>query len=134
MALPSVQIIDWHGACPQETLRLLKAGAPLGCYEWCLTDLFDPENRRHVELKHDIELGGGVQDLYTTGQVDDALRRAGFEIVESRDLATQARPGIPWFQPLVGSGWSFASFRSSTAGRVVTHGWSPAVPCTCRGS
>ena len=42
--------------------------------------------------------------------------------METGDLAAQAPPGIPWYQPLVGSGLSFASFRSSAAGRRLTHG------------
>ena len=43
------------------------------------------------------------------------------EVLETRDLAVQAGPSIPWYQPLVGSGISFASFRSSTFGRWATH-------------
>ena len=31
-------------------------------------------------------------------------------------------PGIPWYRPLVGSGLSFAGFRSSATGRRLTHG------------
>ena len=33
----------------------------------------------------------------------------------------QTGPSVPWYQPLVGSGISFASFRSSRIGRFVTH-------------
>ena len=42
-------------------------------------------------------------------------------MLEARDLALQTGPSIPWYQPLVGSGISFASFRSSRVGRFVTH-------------
>ncbi|MYD31746.1 MAG: hypothetical protein F4X01_09205, partial [Nitrospira sp. SB0661_bin_20] len=31
-----------------------------------------------------------------------------------------APPGIPWYAPLVGSGLSFATFRSSAVGRRIT--------------
>ena len=43
-------------------------------------------------------------------------------MLESGDLAEKAGPGIPWYQPLAGSGFSFANFRSSRAGRLATHG------------
>ena len=45
----------------------------------------------------------------------------GFEVLETRDLAVQTGPSIPWYQPLAGSGVSFATFRSSRTGRGVTH-------------
>ena len=43
-------------------------------------------------------------------------------MLETEDLAENAGPGIPWYQPLAGSGFSFASFRSSRVGRLATHG------------
>ena len=55
-------------------------------------------------------------------QVDDALRQVGFELLEGGDLAEKAGPSIPWYQPLAGSRFSFASFRSSRVGRLATHG------------
>ena len=54
--------------------------------------------------------------------VDDALRTLGFEVLETRDLAEQSGPSIPWYQPLASSGLSFAGFRSSRFGRAVTRG------------
>ena len=45
----------------------------------------------------------------------------GFEVLETRGLAVQAGPSIPWYQPLIGSGFSLAAFRSSRIGRGVTH-------------
>ncbi|MYB83821.1 MAG: hypothetical protein F4X54_03575, partial [Chloroflexi bacterium] len=52
--------------------------------------------------------------------IDDALRAVGFEVLTTRDLAVQTGPSIPWYQPLAGSGFSLASFRSSRVGRKVT--------------
>ena len=43
-----------------EILRLLKPGARFAVYEYCMTDRFDPENPRHLKIKADIELGGGL--------------------------------------------------------------------------
>ena len=63
-----------------------------------------------------------MPDIAFSHQIDDALRQVGFELLESGDLAEKAGPGIPWYQPLAGSGFSFASFRSSRVGRLATHG------------
>ncbi len=39
-----------------EAFRLLKPGALLGVYEYCMTDLFDAQNPGHLKLKADMEL------------------------------------------------------------------------------
>ena len=106
----------------REIYRLLKPGACFGAYEYCMTDRFDPTNPRHVRIKADIQLGGGLLVIDDYQTVDDALRTVGFEVLETRDLTLQTGPSIPWYQPLAGSGISFASFRSSRIGRSVTHG------------
>ena len=105
-----------------EALRLLKPGGCFAAYEYCLTDRFDAGDSSHRQLKDDMELGGSLPYIDRPRDVDDALREAGFELVETRDLAAEAPPGIPWYQPLAGSGLSFARLRSSTTGRRVTHG------------
>ena len=105
-----------------EAFRLLKPGGVFAAYEYCLTDRFDADDPEHQRLKADMEHCGGLPDIARPHEVDDALREVGFELTEARDLAAEAPPGIPWYQPLVGSGLSFASFRSSTAGRRMTHG------------
>ena len=104
----------------REAHRLLKPGACFGNYEYCMTDRYDATNPAHQALKTDMEVGGGLQDIARPHEVDDALREAGFELLEARDLAVQPGPGIPWYQPLTGSGWSMAGFRSSDLGRWVT--------------
>ena len=104
-----------------EIFRLLKPGAAFGAYEYCLTERFDPHNPHHLQLKADIEFGGGLPEIDTRETVDDALREVGFEVLRTKDLAVQSGPSIPWYQPLLGSGPSFASFRSSMIGRWVTH-------------
>ena len=104
-----------------EIFRLLKPGACFAAYEYCMTDPFDASNPHHLKIKADIELGGGLLVIDDPQTVDDALRTVGFEVLETRDLSVQTGPSIPWYQPLVGSGISFASFRSSRVGRWVTH-------------
>ena len=103
-----------------EAFRLLKPGAHFGVYEYCMTDRFDPNYPHHLKVKADIQLGGGLLIIDDAQTVDHALRSVGFEVLEVRDLSVQTGPSIPWYQPLVGSGLSFASFRSSTIGRWVT--------------
>ena len=104
-----------------EIFRLLKPGARFAAYEYCMTERFHPDNPLHRQLKEDIQLGGGLLIIDDKQTVDEALREVGFEVLETRDLAEQAGPSIPWYEPLVGSGISFASFRSSRIGRWVTH-------------
>ncbi len=103
-----------------EVFRLLKPGARFAAYEYCMTDRFDAQDPLHLRLKADIELGGGLLNIDDRQTVDDAVRSVGFETLEIRDLAEQAGPSIPWYQPLIGSGLSFASFRSSKIGRWAT--------------
>ena len=85
-----------------EVFRLLKPGASFANYEYCLTDRFDTENPIHQRIKADIELGGGLLEIDSMTTVDDALETVGFEVLETRDLAVQNGPSIPWYQP---PGW-----------------------------
>ena len=103
-----------------EIFRLLKPGGRFAAYEYIMTDRFDPQNPRHLKLKEDIQLGGGLLRIDDRQTVDDALRTVGFEVLEARDLAVQTGPSVPWYQPLAGSGISFASFRSTRIGRFLT--------------
>ena len=103
-----------------EIFRVLKPGARFAAYEYCMTDRFDPQSPVQLKLKGEIELGGGLLNIDDPQTVVDALRSVGFEVLETRDLALQTGPSVPWYEPLVGSGISFASFRSSNVGRWVT--------------
>ncbi len=103
-----------------EVFRLLKPGARFGVYEYCMTDRFDASDPVHLELKADIALGGGLIVIDDRPTIDHALRSVGFEVLETRDLAEQTGPSIPWYQPLAGEGFSLASFRSTRIGRWVT--------------
>ena len=104
-----------------EAFRLLKPGGCFASHEWCLTDRFDAGDSRHRQLKHDIELGAGLQDIISLQEVDAALDKVGFEVLEALDMADQAGPSIPWYEPLAGSKLSLTGLRSSGVGRSATH-------------
>jgi sterol 24-C-methyltransferase len=103
-----------------EILRVLEPGAEFAGYEWCLTDKYDPANAEHRAIKKGVEEGDALPDLATTGDVLAALEAAGFEVVESADLAPASDPETPWYLPLAGR-MSVDGFRHTQAGRWLTN-------------
>lgn len=101
-----------------EIFRVLKPGARFACYEWCMTDKYDPQNEEHRQIKHGIEVGDGLPDLFSCEDTIDALREVGFEVIEYRDMASEGE--IPWYTSLQ-AGWSLSNFRHTKLGRWVTH-------------
>ncbi len=104
-----------------EVLRVLKPGGRFGTYEYCLTDRFDEEDSDHLRLKADIELGGGLPEIAFPHEVDDALRKVGFELLDARDLSMEAASDVAWYEPLISAGPSLETIWSCRWGRVVTH-------------
>ena len=113
-----------------EIFRLLKPGGCFGGYQYCLTDRFDVGDPHHLRIKADIQLGGSLFVIDDTHTVDQALRTVGFELLEVRDLSIQSGPSIPWYQPLIGSGFSLAGFRRSRFGRWITRNTLKALEAT----
>lgn len=105
----------------REIRRILRPGSLFACYEWCLTDLFDPGNDEHLSIKKNIELGNGLPDLASIVEVRAALHEVGFEIVEDRDVALDSDPGMPWYRALQGRDFSIASIARIPVGRAVTN-------------
>ncbi|CAN6439951.1 unnamed protein product [Victoria cruziana] len=103
--------------CYKEIYRVLKPGQCFAAYDICMTGSYDPNNYEHQKIKGEIELGSGIPDLRTTSQSLEALKKAGFEVVTSMDLACDSP--IPWYAPLE-SPFSLSGFRLTSVGRVMT--------------
>lgn len=104
-----------------EIFRVLKPGAIFAGYDWCVTPSFKEDDVSHRELKNRIEYGNGLPQVVSFCDIDDALRSAGFELVETRDRALDADAETPWYHPLEGNLRSFRGFPRSSFGRKVTN-------------
>lgn len=103
-----------------ELNRVLKPGGKFAGYEWCLTDAFDPASEEHRAIKDGIIRGSGLPDLTHSSAVDDALTRAGFELLEARDRAVESDP--PWYSALQGRDLSLSNMLRTRIGQRLTHG------------
>lgn len=104
----------------RELFRVLKPGGRFAGYEWCLTDLYDPENPEHRRIKKGIEEGDGLPDIATIPETEQALKDAGFEVVEVEDRAPTSDPETPWYLPLTGRELTFTGIRRTRIGRQLT--------------
>jgi len=104
-----------------EVFRVLKPGSYFAGYDWIVTDKYDAKNKQHVALREGIEVGNGLPVLATAQQVQNALKKAGFEIVEAYDAERVVhQPGqIPWYESLGGS-YTLKGFRRTKLGRSMT--------------
>ena len=105
----------------REIFRVLRPGARFAAYEWCLTGDFNPGNSEHQRIKNDIMVGDALPDIALTGEVCDALRTAGFEILEARDLAPESHPKMPWYRALQGRDLTLKSIPRTPLGRALTN-------------
>lgn len=103
-----------------ELYRTLKPGAQFAGYEWCLTDKYDANNAEHRDIKKGIEEGDALPDIWYTQDVLDALVKAGFEIVASKDLAPESDPETPWYLPLSGR-FTLDGWKHTGIGRAFTN-------------
>jgi hypothetical protein len=84
----------------QVLARVMKPGALFASYECCVTPRYDPANAEHQAIKRGIEEGDALPELPGFDVVHEAVDAAGLEMIESRDLAAEADPETPWFEPL----------------------------------
>lgn len=111
-------------ACFRQIFEILKPGARFAGYEWCITPKHDPKNADHVRIKEGIEIGNSLPDLATFDDVKNALRGAGFRVVEAFDAneTGNSNPNeIPWYIPLRGGDFSVKGFLSTKLGGACTH-------------
>jgi len=101
----------------KEILRTLKPGGLFAGYEWCMTDAFDSNDADHQRIKKGIEEGDSLPDIATIPETLDALRAAGFEVVESHNTAEDCDSETPWYLPLVGETSSVLAVRRGRIGR-----------------
>ena len=104
-----------------EIYRTLKPGGLFAGFEWCLTDRFDPDDEIHRKLEMGIEVGNGLPDIATTEEVTTALTRAGFEVLETKDMALDCDPETPWYRSLQGRDLTLGSLPRTPLGRVLTN-------------
>ncbi|KAG0205969.1 hypothetical protein BGX28_002519 [Mortierella sp. GBA30] len=110
-----------------EAYRVLKPGGVFGCYEYLMTDKYDPSNPEHLRVLQGLQVGGGIADMTRTE--DDclqALRNVGFTIEKNMDLA-RLDDKIKWHSPLQGDIrqanvlWDYLTYlRTTSYGRTAT--------------
>ena len=105
----------------REVLRVLRPGACFAGYEWCMTDDFDPGDAEHRRIKHDIMVGDALPEIASISEICDALRAAGFELVEADDRASASDPGMPWYRALQGRDLTLSSIPRTPFGRALTN-------------
>jgi sterol 24-C-methyltransferase len=104
----------------REILRVLRPGALFASYEWCMTDAFDASSVEHRRIKRAIERGDGLPDLVRMSEVGAAVRRAGFDVLDLRDVALDCDPTTPWYLPLTGGDGGLGSWTRRPLARAAT--------------
>ncbi len=106
-------------ACFAEIRRVLKPGALFAGYEWCMTSKYDATEPRHQWIKNEIETGDGLPDIASIPETLEALRTAGFEVLDSFDAMLLSDPETPWYLPLRGELRSLSTLRRGRLGRRI---------------
>ena len=105
----------------REVFRVLRPGGCFAGSDFCMTERFDPRDAEHQRIKKYIMMGNGVPDIALTTEVGVALREAGFEVLETRDLAPESDPETPWYRALQGRDLSPGSIPRTPVGRALTN-------------
>ncbi|KAF8931557.1 S-adenosyl-L-methionine-dependent methyltransferase [Dissophora ornata] len=109
-----------------EAFRILKPGGVFGCYEWLMTDSYDPTNPEHLRIVRGLEVGNGIAKMVTVKDCLKALETVGFTIEIAKNMGT-TDDKIKWYYPLEGdirqanAFWDYLTvLRTTTAGRTAT--------------
>jgi len=99
-----------------ESAKALKKGGRLFSYEWVMTDRYDEKNPEHKKIKEGIELGNGIERLVHQSHPLEAMKTAGFRIIEHGDLVDIAEElygdqNVPWYYDMA-QPYAFSSVRS----------------------
>ena len=81
-----------------EIFRVLKPGALFWGQEMCLTDKFDPNDNRHLAIEQDLRRGIALDDIATFGEVNHALKAAGFHVIEGKNRDVRNGSSTPWYR------------------------------------
>jgi len=101
--------------CYKEVFRCIKPGGYFAGYEWVLTKNFQRDNPYHMQIKKGIEEGDGLPDIATADDIANAIKEAGFELLEIRDVAPESE--VDWYDPLVPKYTSFSNFQFTPIGK-----------------
>lgn len=108
--------------CFAEALRILKPGGHITGYEWVTTSRYDATNAEHLRLKEGIEVGNGLPTIESGEDVQRALGKAGFQLLEAWNAAAkQGKDDVAWYDPLAGNFTTWTGFRMTPWGRWCTH-------------
>lgn len=107
-----------------EMFRVMKPGGVLALYEWVMTDKYDSNSEEQRAIKLGIEHGDSIAELPHWSVVVDAVKTAGFEMVEHFDVAAEAAReqehfNVPWYHPLEGH-FTLTGFKHTPVGRMCT--------------
>jgi sterol 24-C-methyltransferase len=83
-----------------EICRVLKPGGTFGVTEWCMTDKFDAQNEKHIDIRRRLERGNGIANMRTTEEALTDFKFAGFDVYHVQDHALKGLQSRPWWCPL----------------------------------
>mmetsp|Transcript_21330 Transcript_21330/g.40831 ORF Transcript_21330/g.40831 Transcript_21330/m.40831 type:complete len:407 (+) Transcript_21330:56-1276(+) len=84
------------GTAISEAARVLKPGGRFLSYEIIVTDKFDPSNKTHKELVHNISYSTCMPPLHHAQEFRDAAKNAGLVLKEEVDLCAPPTED-PWY-------------------------------------
>ena len=95
-----------------EIFRVLKPGGSFALYEWLMTSKYRPESALHRSIKHGIEFGDAIPQLFTTAEAVAAMKTVGFQVTFAEDMADKGDI-VPWWHSLAPR-WNYIRTFSET--------------------